>query len=286
MSFWSERGLLEPGGDAEHVLGKVARVTTWSTECRFVWRGHPDPDWKLHSALFQRIQQSDGAPPDEERLREVESALLRRAVRRDLGGDLDTPELQRFAVLQHHGTATRLLDVTTDPMIALWFACADEVQSHKQGVLFAIEASAALHLDWEEDRSVAQIVDALGDEQLAVFWPRPVDARIQVQRGAFVFGPVPAEPETRAATSIPLRVGDPQAARHRVIVGRQQVFGPRGRGRPLIPSVLAIRIPSHTKRRLLRILETAYGYSAETIYPDIDGFSLAHGRTSPFPRDW
>ena len=284
MSFWSEKGLLEAGGDAEQVLAKVARITTWSTECRFVWRGHPDPDWKLHSALFHRVDQSDGAPPDEQRLRQVESELLARARRRDLGGGPETPELQRLAVLQHHGTATRLLDVTTDPMIALWFACAGGAHSGKQGVLFAVEVSSAMQLEWDDVRPIADIVDTLGDEQVAVFWPRPVDARIQVQRGAFVLGPVPSDPETRAATSLPLRLRDPRAKRRQVIARRREIFATRGRGRPVIPSVLAVRIPQHTKRRLLRILETSYGYSDETIYPDIDGFSIAHGRNAPLPR--
>jgi FRG domain len=285
MSFWSERGLLEAGGDAETLLAKVARITTWSTECRFVWRGHPDPDWKLHSALFHRIEHGDGAAPDEQRLRDFESDLLARASRHEFGGPPETPELQRMAILQHHGTATRLLDVTTDPMIALWFACAGEAHTSKQGVLFAIEVSFAVHLEWDHGRTVAEVIDGLGDEQLAVFWPRPVDARIQVQRGAFVLGPVPSEPETRAATSLPLRVQAPaRAHRREEIARRQAVFGARGRGRPVIPSILAVRIPRHTKRRLLRILERSYGYTEETIYPDIDGFSMAHGRHSPLPR--
>jgi hypothetical protein len=219
-------------------------------------------------------------------MRDVEAALLRRARRRDLGGSPETSELQRSAVLQHHGTATRLLDVTTDPMIALWFACADEAHFNKQGVLFAIEVSTALHLDWEEERPLADIVDALGDEQLAVYWPRPVDVRIQVQRGAFVFGPVPSDADTRGATSLPLRLSGAAPGRGRPVVGRADVFGVRGRGRPPIPSVLALRIPQHTKQRLLRILETSYGYTAETIYPDLGGFALAHGRSTPFPRRW
>jgi hypothetical protein len=278
-------GLLEPGGDAEGLLAKVARITTWSTECQFVWRGHPDPNWKLHSALFHRIEQSDGVLPDEQRLREVEVDLLARASRRELGGAPDTPQLQRLAILQHHGTATRLLDVTSDPMIALWFACAGGAHSKKQGVLFAIEVSDALHLAWDDQRRVDEIVDGLGDEQVGVFWPHPVDARIQVQRGAFVLGPVPSDPAVRAATSLPLRVQAPaRAHRHGVIARRQAVFGARGRGRPVIPSILAVRIPQHTKRRLLRILETSYGYTDETIYPDIDGFSMAHGRHAPLPR--
>lgn len=285
MSFWSDMGLLEPGGNAEELLAKVARVTTWSTTCRFVWRGHPDPDWKLHSALFHRIAQGDGVSPDEQRLRDVEADLLTRASSRELGGTSQVPELQRLAILQHHGTATRLLDVTSDPMIALWFACAGEAHASKQGVLFAIEVSSALHLEWADGRGVANVVDALGDEQLGVFWPHPVDARIQVQRGAFVLGPVPSDPTVRAATSLPLRVQAPaRALRQGVIARRQVVFGPRGRGRPVIPSILAVRVPQHTKRRLLRILETSYGYTTETIYPDLDGFSMANGRQSPLPR--
>lgn len=282
MSFWSERGLLEAGGSAEQLLTKIARITTWSRGCRFLWRGHPDQNWKLHAALFQRIAMSDQVLPDEARLREVEDALLARAGRRDFGGGLDTPELQRLAILQHHGTATRLLDVTPDPMIALWFACADAEHAGQKGVLFAIEVSTALHLEWDESRPVADVVDSLGDEQLGVFWPRALDARIQVQRGAFVFGPIPSDPQRRTATSIPLRLRDRNSAERKAVVAqRREVFGVRGPGRPVIPSVLGLRIPQHTKKRILAILEKSYGYTEETIYPDIDGFSMANSRRAP-----
>lgn len=282
MSFWSDRGLLEAGGSAEGLLEKIARITTWSTECRFVWRGHPDPNWKLHSALFHRISANDGTPPDERRLREVEAEILERATRRELGGGKDVPELQRLAVLQHHGTATRLLDVTTDPMIALWFACAGGVHARAQGIVFAFEVSSALHLEWDGEGGVVEVVDGLGDEQLAVFWPKPVDARIQVQRGAFVFGPVPSDEKIRKATSVPIRLRDQHPKeRKEVVESRQAVFGQRTPGRPVIPSILAIRIPIHTKKRVLKLLERSFGYTDETIYPDLDGFSMAHGRYAP-----
>src|SRR5713101_2517506 len=109
MSFWSDQHLLEAGGNAEELLNKVARIVTWSTGCQCVWRGHPDEAWTLHSALFDRVEREDGTPPDEARLRQVESELLARAERSGFGGPPGTPELQRLAVLQHHGTATRLL---------------------------------------------------------------------------------------------------------------------------------------------------------------------------------
>ncbi|MBS1836080.1 MAG: FRG domain-containing protein [Actinobacteria bacterium] len=275
MSFWSDRRLLEGGGDAEDLLNKVARITTWSTECQFVWRGHPDQEWPLHSALFGRVQHAGGAPPNEDELRAVEQDLIASASARRMGGDATTPDLQRLAVLQHHGTATRLLDVTTDPMIALWFACEDRQYWDRPGVLFAVEVSNAQHLDWTHEDTISTTVDSLEADQLAVYWPEPLDARIQVQRGAFVFGRVPDDGGTRTATSMPIRLPDWTA------VQRRAVFGVRGRGRPTIPSILAVRIPKHTKQRLLALLERSYGYTEETIYPDIDGFSRANGRLSP-----
>lgn len=275
MSFWTENHLLEAGGDADDLLNKVARITTWSTECQFVWRGQPDQARMLHSALFDRVQRHDGTAPDEARLRAVESDLLAKAALRGFGGQSGTPELQRSAVLQHHGTATRLLDVTTDPMIALWFACEDVRQQDRPGILFAIEVSRAVDLEWSEERSIAAVVDNLGPDELAVYDPKAMDVRIQVQRGRFVFGRVPDDPAVRAATSVPISIPEWTAA------DRAAVFGTRTPGRPRVPTILALRIPRHTKRRLLRLLERSYGYTEESIYPDIDGFSRANARRSP-----
>lgn len=277
MSFWSDKHLLEAGGNAEEVLVKIARITTWSRECRFVWRGHPCEDWTLHSGLYERVQKKLGTPPDEARLRVFEKDLLDQAGRRDLGGGRDVPELQRLAVLQHHGTATRLLDVTTDPIIALWFACEAAQYSKHKGVLFAIEVSAATHLDWSERRPIVDVLEGLADNQLATYLPEPLDARIQVQRGAFVFGRVPDDSATRAAASVPINVPV------WTVTNRKEVFGTRGPGRPKVPSILALRIPQNAKRRLLAILESSYGYTSESIFPDIDGFSRARGRHSPLP---
>ncbi len=303
-SIWSSRHLLEGGGDAEELLTKVARITTWSTESQFVWRGQSDETRKLHSALFDRLLNHEPVPTDEhtlrlidekrrtpiqkkrlkqideqrlkqideQRLKQEEDFLLKRALERGIGGNADVPQLQRWAVLQHHGTATRLMDVSTDPMIALWFATD---QLNARGVLFAIEVSRARQYTGTEAQPLHDIVDNLDPDQLAIYWPRPVDVRIQVQRGAFVFGLVPDAIAIRRDTSVPIRIPDWTASK------RQAVFGARTRGRPILPTILALRIPKHTKKRLRDILELSYGYTEETIYPDIDGFSRANGRRSP-----
>jgi hypothetical protein len=276
MSFWSDRNLLEAGGNAGELLSKIARITTWSTECEFLWRGNRDEAWPLHSGLFDRLRIHSGHPPTEGELRTVETDLLRRAERSGYGGARGTPDLQRLAILQHHGTATRFLDVTPDPMVALWFACDDTGPTVARGILFAIEVSGAEHLDWTDERPIDKVVDSLKKNQLAVYTPAPTDARIQVQRGVFVFGKTPDDKSMREATSVPIQLRGWTAEK------RKAVFGKRSRGRPPVPSILALRVPQDTKHRLLTILERSYGYTAETIFPDIDGFSAANGRTSRF----
>lgn len=83
---------MEAGKGAEDLLKKIARITTWSTESQWVWRGQSDERHMLHSALFHRLLQHDGAMPDEERLREVEQGLITRATQREMGGDSSIPD--------------------------------------------------------------------------------------------------------------------------------------------------------------------------------------------------
>jgi hypothetical protein len=59
----------------------------------------------------------------------------------------------------------------------------------------------------------------------------------------------------------------------------------RGSGRPVPPSILVLKIPHKIKQRLLRLLENSYGYTSETMYPDLSGFASANGWQRPLRRD-
>jgi hypothetical protein len=278
VSFWQSRALLYTPATDEALLRAVARVSTYSSEARYVWRGQPDLAWGLNPGLVRRLQDRKRfrSPITETLLRGHEQQLLESALARGYGRQSGHIEL--LAVLQHHGAATRLLDVSSDPMVAMWFAVEDEGRLGSDGVLFAINVSRARIIGGTESRTWNEILDDLDTESIAYYEPPGADERIKVQRGRFVFSRLTGnEPEE---LSLPISLENWTAEK------RDRFFaGARDAGRPVPPSILAIRIPGKIKQRLLSLLENSYGYTSETMYPDLSGFAAANSWGRPLRRD-
>jgi hypothetical protein len=278
VSFWQSRALLYTPTTDEALLRAVARISTYSSEARYVWRGQPDLSWGLNPGLVRRLQDRKRFRNriTETLLRGHEQQLLDSAVARGYGGQSGAIEL--LAVLQHHGAATRLLDVSSDPMVAMWFAVEDEGRLGSDGVLFAINVSRAKIIGGTESRVWNDILDDLAPDNIAYYEPPGADERIKVQRGRFVFSRLSGdEPEE---LSLPISIENWTAEK------RDRFFaGGRDAGRPVPPSILAIKIPNKIKQRLLSLLENSYGYTSETMYPDLSGFAAANSWRRPLRRD-
>jgi FRG domain len=159
VSFWQSKALLYTPTTDEALLQAVARVSTYSSEARYVWRGQPDLTWGLNPGLVRRLQDRKRFrdPITETLLRGHEQQLLESALARGYGRQAGHIEL--LAVLQHHGAATRLLDVSSDPMVAMWFAVEDEGRLGSDGVLFAINVSRAKIIGGTESRTWNDVLD-------------------------------------------------------------------------------------------------------------------------------
>jgi FRG domain-containing protein len=107
---------------------------------RWWWRGQADKDWKLHPGVYR---------PNFPAKKEWERILLENLLAQDfqvesaglIEGSHEHDKL--YFLEQHYGLPTRLLDWTTNPLAALFFACSEheKVDGEKaDGALFFMDA--------------------------------------------------------------------------------------------------------------------------------------------------
>jgi hypothetical protein len=106
----------------------------------FAFRGQAESDWGLQSTLERMVPNSQERGRFEERSLEQFKAKFKLYSK-----DMDSPEkkLSWLSLMQHYGVPTRLLDFTTSPYVALYFAI-ESLAPAKDGFfsIYAIDCSA------------------------------------------------------------------------------------------------------------------------------------------------
>lgn len=98
----------------------------------FFFRGQANADWDVAPGIFR------------DNLLSFESELIRSAYLRNPDEfSLMGSDFARLAKLQHYGLPTRLLDVTTNPLVAMYFAC----QEYSESILDADENETSMSTD-------------------------------------------------------------------------------------------------------------------------------------------
>lgn len=146
--------------------------------------------------------------------------------------------LNAFAYAQQHGLATRLLDWTHNPLVALYFAVRDLTDI--EGAVYAYFKDVVVH---------PEIMPLNQLDEVALFFPRPVHQRILVQRAFFTVHPEPQIPLASGAISESMR-----------------------RFTETKYNLVRIRIPAAAKPIVQRELDD-FGINHVVLFPGIDGLS-------------
>ena len=227
---------------AEH-LKKIQEIAG-GREC--IYRGQSNADWPLLSGAERRI--SGGYKnTDTLALRDYHSDLLKEAKKKGFGIRDGRPlsDLELLAELQHFGAATRLLDFTTSPLVALYFALGEGDEDAKtDGKIFICPIDVEL---FDHTKDTQLVDDIILSRKPTLWWPimhGAAERRIICQSGVFAINAREIkDTNTRKETEISKLEFDP----HPILIV--------------------------DKKRLRRELEKSLGISAQSLFIDLAGFA-------------
>jgi hypothetical protein len=146
----------------------------------------------LSSSLYRLCRNEKGATVTEADLTTAETTIIQAMRKEGLGRLMTDGEL--LMVLQHHGIPTRLIDVSTAPTEALFFAV--DQNDAADGRLFIIDVHEPVPLALDEEDPQLPWTDAVWGTRTTKEWSGAVsivdaaalDPRMRAQRGKFLVG--------------------------------------------------------------------------------------------------
>lgn len=275
--------------DWTSLVEQINRVLKFTGDVRtLAWRGLSNASYPAHSTLYRRLAKRGGAV-DEKDLVEFEKGLLATARKKWRYDDRSALEL--LAQLQHLGGPTRLLDVTFNPLIAVWFSVEQQYEEltgvpkpDVDGRLLVYDVTdSQIELDekWGgRDLPWATAPKGWQNELPRVWRPPSYNERIPAQDSAFLLAGVPKSGKrwyrkapgdstrnelwpietVRDVTSVPMRIWSLDT----------KAKYPRS-----VPT-LTIRVPALAKANVRTILDKHFGINTASVYPDLYGLAR-HG---------
>jgi hypothetical protein len=144
-----------------------------------------------------------------------------------------------LAIAQHHGLPTRLLDWTSNPLTALWFALSDTPKEE------------AIRVVWCYSFNRTEIVESdtkspFDQERTLVYQPKHIASRIVSQNGWFTSHFY--RKDTNMYTALDIKVGNDKK----------------------LAKVILVLSGEEATNKMLKELDT-YGINAYSIFPDLSG---------------
>ena len=232
----------------------------------FVWRGHSQAEWRLSPSLYRchatarhllnlREQAVVGNSLHQHCSIAKQSLRYAFALRKDTR-PLYKDDEQMWALAQHHGARTPLLDWTRAPLVAVFFALADYIERLSGEAPEFGKGAVVVWGLWQGlfDDTVSAHNDIIKQEHRKLEFGLvesmfPGNARIIAQQGVFTFfsSEVPIEDFTRNNNSLLVKKG-----------GKQ------------VPVLHRVEIPNKLAMQGLTSLNRM-GINYRTLFPDVEG---------------
>jgi hypothetical protein len=188
-----------------------------------------------NDALLPSIARSNSGLNTTEVEKDMLAEFRRRSyllINREIKSDWDL-----LVYAQHFGLKTRLLDWSSNPLVALWFACQNEHKLDKDSYVYILEGDKSMMVDIDKDKS------PFTNDKTKILRPVLNSERILAQSGWFTA--------------------------HRYS-NKAKKFVQLESNKELKTAITRLKIPSKIKLDVLKKL-AIFGNNNRTIFPDIHG---------------
>ncbi|WP_288379821.1 FRG domain-containing protein [uncultured Massilia sp.] len=182
----------------EHEIKNVAEFVDYvlkvSLGQNMLYRGHSSRAYELIPSLGRHVAYRNGEKCDPNYLRQREIQVLEdfRGSSVPYIADRNRTMLDVMSQAQHHGIPTRLMDWTTNPLVALYFAV-KSVKTETDGVVYVAPPPPPLPPQVRTGH-----VLPIDVEDLCHFQPQHIDARIAAQFSIFTLHPNPYQAQDKS----------------------------------------------------------------------------------------
>ncbi len=114
----------------------LQEIEKLSPKNQIFYRGHHDCSYVLLPGIYR-----------EGKLIENEESIYRDVITKSPDDFRGKNTLESLTLLQHYGAPTRVLDITENPLVALFFACNDKFEEDGEVVVFDIPDSSVCHFN-------------------------------------------------------------------------------------------------------------------------------------------
>ena len=238
-------------------MGWIEDIVTNSESYNFLYRGVSSETYDIGEAsAYRRLRdEKDRIPP---KLIEINQSLIDhvRARKFDHKYGRELSDLEILAELQHFRAATCLIDFTFNPLVALWFACQpsneEDQKNGKVGAVCNDERIRKVRSEWLQQSNTEEVQD--------------IGSFFQMDK---------------AEGKYPLYLWQPYGLNNRIL-SQDAVFLFGAPSIELEECVITEECKSHIREEL----ERYSNISADTLFPDYEGFAeqMAHDKDYIIPN--
>lgn len=230
----------------------------------YFFRGHADTGYKIEPGIYRHI-------PSMRNITE-EHILFKEGVRHCPSEFIDTMSaFEKLVKMQHYGFPTRLLDITTNPLVALYFACCSSNQTDGEVLIFRIRKDEIKYYDSDAVSIIANIAKRPYDFSSINFKGSLTEKYLlhEIRYEKPHFQDLINEKDIESVFCVYPKLDNPRIQKQ---AGAFFIYGVKGDNKtisPLISAPQRIIISSKGKKDILKEL-SVLGIDNSTLFPDID----------------